>query len=666
MPKASTFARSELAAPLVKHQAVLRNYLEAWLFEQECLLRDALVDGAEPDSGAHPDESTAICAGQNSASMPPDRFEPAPVAPAALHAQPTHTPKTSIGTVRTRAKSLATIGTRAKSFMSKGTIERGMQVLGFRATKYAHQHTGRLQEAESFADNWGEEWPAVLFLNRVFHSAAFESTCQVVILANTITLALSTEYYVDHPESDKHDVYDSFEVAFLVFYTLEILLRIVVLRVQFFIGSENGWNIFELLLVVSSMQTQVGTGSSNLSYTRAMRMFKVLKVLRVVRLMRDFRELRLILDSLMGSVKSLVWSIVLILAINFMFGMCFVRAVTYAFADPDVSEAAKDNMHEYWGSLSKSILSLYWATTGGNDWGDISDCLWHAGSIYYIIFCFYIGVFLFVIMNSLTSLFVDSVMQYAESDEHEMIQDKLMRKAEYMSKLVSLFRELDKSGQGEITLEDFREHLEDPRIEAFGASMDVETSDLERCFRVLTAEGHRTVDMESFVVGCIRMKGNARSIDMQGCLLSQRKASEDHRKLASMVARQQQSLRDIEHQLHSAFAKQPALARGPPPEALAAEIQDHSCRRSVRFSVGDAAPMAAPSLKAPRDGSPSLPLPPIERVVPPLASAKTLGLAAGGDPSLDFAVPAVPTEHSHFRNLQQQEPSRCSCSKGRK
>merc|ERR1711939_463100 len=97
-----------------------------------------------------------------------------------------------------------------------------------------------------------------------------------------------------------------------------------------------------------------------------------------------------------------------------------------------------------------------------------------AGVQYYVIFCFYIGVFLFVVMNSLTSLFVDSVMCYAENNEGERMRDRIRKKHRFMTKLSSLFKEMDVDGSGQVSLSEFSNHLADPRMEAFSESMEME------------------------------------------------------------------------------------------------------------------------------------------------------------------------------------------------
>merc|ERR1712232_865209 len=113
-----------------------------------------------------------------------------------------------------------------------------------------------------------------------------------------------------------------------------------------------------------------------------------------------------------------------------MFGLCFMQAITELVRQPNFEQrllAARiqpSDAKNFWGSLAAAMHSLYLSTTSGTDWASRSKILWEAGPGYYMVFCFYIGrspqaasptsqicchrsrFFMFVVMNTLTSLFV--------------------------------------------------------------------------------------------------------------------------------------------------------------------------------------------------------------------------------------------------------------------
>eukprot|EP00747_Dinoflagellata_sp_TGD_P099273 gnl/TRDRNA2_/TRDRNA2_167691_c1_seq1.p1 gnl/TRDRNA2_/TRDRNA2_167691_c1~~gnl/TRDRNA2_/TRDRNA2_167691_c1_seq1.p1 ORF type:complete len:124 (+),score=24.96 gnl/TRDRNA2_/TRDRNA2_167691_c1_seq1:174-545(+) len=63
-------------------------------------------------------------------------------------------------------------------------------------------------------------------------------------------------------------------------------------------------------------------------------------------------------------------------------------------------------------------------------------------------------------------------------------------------------------------------------LEAFAASLHIDTSDLEQVFRLLSNDGRDSVDVDSFVMGCMKIKGTAKSMDVCALLHEQHKAKE--------------------------------------------------------------------------------------------------------------------------------------------
>merc|ERR1719443_607591 len=79
-------------------------------------------------------------------------------------------------------------------------------------------------------------------------------------------------------------------------------------------------------------------------------------------------------------------------------------------------------------------------------------------------------------------------------------------------------------------MEEFVKHLVDPRMQAFAASLEIETEDLQQFFSILSGSGHRTVDLETFVIGCIKLRGMARSVDLIDLVLSHRAGLSEQQK----------------------------------------------------------------------------------------------------------------------------------------
>ena len=136
----------------------------------------------------------------------------------------------------------------------------------------------------------------------------------------------------------------------------------------------------------------------------------------------------------------------------------------------------------------------------------------------------FIAFYFFVVVNAVTSYFVESARQHGERDQEHVVHRQVQRKREYEAKLETLFAEMDDDGSGDVSLEEFLKHLREPTMLAFAQSLDLDATDLEQFFSILSVNGKRPVDLETFVMGCIKLRGMARSVDLIDMLLSQKTA----------------------------------------------------------------------------------------------------------------------------------------------
>jgi hypothetical protein len=285
-----------------------------------------------------------------------------------------------------------------------------------------------------------------------------------------------------------------------------------------------------------------------------------MKLLRVVRLMKFFRELRLVVDSLLGSCRTLVWSCLLILILSFVVGLVLVQGCTnyrYSSESPD----NVDKILQYWSSLPLAMITLYKATTGGDDWSGPADSLSEVGTLYTGFFYMYIAFWNLVMVNALNALFVDSIMNYSAKDQSAIIQDKLNRKEEYMNACAALYKHMDQDASGEVTLDEFRQHLCDPRLLMFAESIDIEADDLEQFFSVLSCNGTKSVDLEAFVVGCIRLSGRATAMDMMDTLIRTRKLCDDLEAFDASTTKNFQTSHAMNHRTHGIVSQSHGVLR---------------------------------------------------------------------------------------------------------
>merc|ERR1719223_464683 len=172
---------------------------------------------------------------------------------------------------------------------------------------------------------------------RIERSQHFQIMCSVGIISNAIYIACVTEYHAQHASPQIPVWQNVLDFCFCSFFASEICFRMIARKWTFFFASDIAWNVFDLLIVITSaieLLFSDGAGANSFSYLRITRVARVLKILRAVRIMRQFRELRMVLDSLLGSVRAIGWTAVLVLVVTYVFAIAFVQAATHATSGP--------------------------------------------------------------------------------------------------------------------------------------------------------------------------------------------------------------------------------------------------------------------------------------------------------------------------------------------
>merc|ERR1712139_746864 len=85
-----------------------------------------------------------------------------------------------------------------------------------------------------------------------------------------------------------------------------------------------------------------------------------------------------------------------------------------------------------------------------------------------------------------------------------------------MQQFLEVFKQGDADSSGQLSMQEFQRHLEDPRIQAYfqfvGLHFDEYNS--ERIFALLDFDNSGSVDAAEFVAGLSKFRGRARSLDI--------------------------------------------------------------------------------------------------------------------------------------------------------
>jgi len=217
------------------------------------------------------------------------------------------------------------------------------------------------------------------------------------------------------------------KLADLVFeglYVLEVLLRLVVHRVFFFVGHDKWWNTFDffmvLLAVASHLIVNFALGLNPL-LLRFVRMVRFgFKVFRFLQLTRYISDLRLMVFAFVNSLVSLTWCVFLLggfMLIHALF-LCQQFAVYLAQDGNNLEPADKLKIQANFGSVHQAMLTLLMSISGGVDWGDMYEIVRLAGPFNATVFLVYIVLAWLSLSNIITSIFLEKVMHLARPEAH--------------------------------------------------------------------------------------------------------------------------------------------------------------------------------------------------------------------------------------------------------
>merc|ERR1711879_324548 len=113
-----------------------------------------------------------------------------------------------------------------------------------------------------------------------------------------------------------------------------------------------------------------------------------------------------------------------------------------------------------------------------------------------------------------TGVFVESALQQTQDEEDHRLQEEARMKATNLQKIVDLFQEIDADDSGSVSIEEFMDALQDEYVMGCFALLNIAATEAEQLFHLLDPEGEGEVDIEEFVTGCLRLKGEAKSMDI--------------------------------------------------------------------------------------------------------------------------------------------------------
>jgi len=180
----------------------------------------------------------------------------------------------------------------------------------------------------------------------------------------------------------------------------------------------------------------------------------------------------------------------------------YVVAVYFTALLAEHPNGDADDVQEYWQNLIVSMLTLFQCISGGMDWRDAMQPLMvHISPLLALPFVLFICFSILAMMNVITGVFVESALASAKDDQEVF--------------MVNNVRDiLKQEGDRPMTWDMFSQHLENPQMQDYFRSIDVDISEARELFMLLDLNGSGMIESDEFLNGCVRLRGSAKSLDL--------------------------------------------------------------------------------------------------------------------------------------------------------
>jgi len=250
----------------------------------------------------------------------------------------------------------------------------------------------------------------------------------------------------------------------------------------------------------------------NPSTLRVVRLARVFRTMKLIRHKDSFQSLFLLIKSLQVSAQTLWWSVLMMALAMVVFGMVMWQFLQTYYADGDAPLSERQEVFLYYGTFTRMMLTMCEITLG--NWSPPKRVLMnHVGEMWGAYIVFYRCVLCFGLVSISGAVFVTETTRAASADKEVAMMNKERTTKSVQGKLEELFAELDTTGDGMISYDEFAYVAEDDDMKKFLSTVQMDVNDAHEMFRLLD-DGDGRVMRDEFIRGIMTMRGEAKAIDV--------------------------------------------------------------------------------------------------------------------------------------------------------
>mmetsp|Transcript_37206 Transcript_37206/g.71530 ORF Transcript_37206/g.71530 Transcript_37206/m.71530 type:complete len:670 (-) Transcript_37206:184-2193(-) len=247
----------------------------------------------------------------------------------------------------------------------------------------------------------------------------FEKVTLLVIACNAIWIGVDTDQNSANILLDAQPLYQIIEHCFCIFFAFEWTIRFSAFKDKK-TAFRDAWFAFDSLLVVflvtetwvmSAIVLLMGEGTTigKISILRMARLLRLSRMARMVRLFRAMPELLILIKGLAASLRSVVFTLIMLLSIVYVFAIAFKQLCDGAECETEFSSVL-ETIHRLWlhGALMDNIQEL-------------TDSLEKEGFFMLVLFYIYLLLTALTMMNMLIGVICEVVSAVAATEKEALM-----------------------------------------------------------------------------------------------------------------------------------------------------------------------------------------------------------------------------------------------------
>jgi len=356
----------------------------------------------------------------------------------------------------------------------------------------------------------------------------------VVIIANALSIGIFVK-----ADTTTWGLSQSVDAIFTLIFLGEILVKWYLRGVRpFFFGSDWKWNLFDVFIVMLGIVDIALTlfftvrGKVNTSSFLALRLVRLLRLARLARALRVtlFRELKLMVNGMIGLLRTLSCTIVLLGLMVYLLGILMVQI--YGNVDDGYETVPGQSM--LFSSVDRSMYTVFRCLLIGDcNAIDGTPVALHisenVGWPYMLGYCGACILMHYGVGSLITALVVDSTLNAAKTAEFRRANQE-EEKRRIARKIYALAEKLQKaqfanqwgrqltmqqpSSQLFVTRDLFMEVCKQKDAKNLLDEVDVDERDRADLFEAIDADGNGRIELDELVEGIMKMRGNVRKADI--------------------------------------------------------------------------------------------------------------------------------------------------------